>query len=119
MGKATPDPQWPDAPKDDAYWGLAGAFVYTIEPHTESDPAALLVQFLAAAGSLFGRRAYFQVEASCHFPLLYTVIVGGTSKARKGTAWSHVRNLLTAVDQRWATESIQGGLSRGEGLIQA
>jgi hypothetical protein len=116
---AKPEREWPDRPKEDAFWGLAGAVVNAIEPHTESDPAALLLQFLTAAGNLMGRQAYFQVEASQHFPLLYVVIVGSTSKARKGTAWSHVRNLLACVDEVWAADRIQGGLSSGEGLIQA
>ena len=35
---------------DDAFHGLAGDVIRRIEPHTESDPAALLVQFLIAFG---------------------------------------------------------------------
>jgi hypothetical protein len=93
--------------------------VLTIEPHTESDPAALLLQFLVAFGNLVGRRAYFQVEASQHFPALFGVIVGTTSKGRKGTAWAHIRNLVGRIDKEWAGDRIQGGLSSGEGLIQA
>ena len=41
------------------------------------------------------------------------------SKGRKGTAWSHVRNILGSVDEDWAAKRVQGGLSSGEGLIQA
>jgi hypothetical protein len=79
----------------------------------------LLIQFLTAFGNIVGRRAYFQVEGARHFPLLFTVLVGATSKARKGTSLCHVRNLLERVDTRWAADRIQGGLSSGEGLIQA
>jgi hypothetical protein len=108
------EPQWPEPLKDDAYWSRVGVIVRAIAPHTESDPAALLLQLLTAIGNMIGRLAYFQVEASQHFPLLYTLIVGGTSKARKGTSWSHVRNLLASVDAVWAAKRMQGGLSSGE-----
>jgi hypothetical protein len=33
---------------DDAYHGIAGELVRAIEPTTEADPAAILLQFLAA-----------------------------------------------------------------------
>jgi hypothetical protein len=41
---------WPVMPAD-AYIGLSGEVARTIEPHTESDPVALLLQFLAFFGS--------------------------------------------------------------------
>jgi hypothetical protein len=74
-GDDKPEHQWPDPLKEEAYWGPAGVVTRMIEPHTESDPAALLLQFLTGAGNLVGRRAYFQVEAAQHFRLLFTVIV--------------------------------------------
>src|SRR5690348_11866479 len=43
-------PSWP-AMEADAYHGLAGDIVRSIEPHSEADPVALLVQTLASAGS--------------------------------------------------------------------
>lgn len=110
---------WPDPPNSSAYYSLAGDFVAAIEPHTESDPTALLVQFLAAFGNIVGRRAYFEIEAVEHYPVLFTVVVGNTAKGRKGTAWSHVRNILGRADEDWAANRVQGGLSSGEGLIQA
>lgn len=41
---------WPAPLNDDAFHGLAGDVIRRIEPYTESDPAALLVQFLIAFG---------------------------------------------------------------------
>ncbi len=38
-----------------AYYGIAGEIVKTIEPHTEADPAALLIQIIVAFGVLVGR----------------------------------------------------------------
>jgi predicted transcriptional regulator len=99
-----------------ALFGLAGAVVRKIEPHTEADNAALLVQFLAGFGSLIGKTAYFQVGADKHFTKMNAVIVGASSRARKGTSWSEVERLLIRVDESFQN-CIQNGLSSGEGLI--
>jgi hypothetical protein len=62
---------------------LAGEIVHTIEPHSESDPAALLLQLLVAFGSVVGRGPHFKAESDRHGLNLFTVLVGETSKARK------------------------------------
>jgi hypothetical protein len=54
---------WPDPPAAEAFYGLAGRIVRAIEPASEADPAALLVQTLVAFGNVIGRGAYFEVEA--------------------------------------------------------
>jgi hypothetical protein len=102
---------------DDAYYGLAGELVRAIEPHTEADPAALLVQILTAFGNVVGRGPFFRVEADEHHTNLDIVLVGATSKGRKGTSWGHVRRLIEAVDPEWEADHIKGGLASGEGLI--
>jgi len=99
-----------------AYYGLAGEFVRLIEPHTEADPVALLAQFLTAFGNVIGRGAFFQVEADTHYLKLFTVLVGQTSKARKGTAWGHIHKIFQETESSW-TERVMSGLSSGEGLI--
>ena len=48
---------WPESLDGDALSGLAGDVVRLIEPHSEADPAALLVQFLIAFGNAAGRAA--------------------------------------------------------------
>jgi hypothetical protein len=114
-----PASAWPRALSDQAFHGVAGQIVRAIEPHTESDPVALLVQTLVAFGNVIGRSACFRVEADVHFGNLFAALVGVTSKARKGTSWGHVRCLFGQVDSDWADERIVGGLSSGEGLIWA
>jgi hypothetical protein len=108
---------WPAPLAPEALYGLAGDVVRTIDPHTEADPAALLLQFLVAFGNLVGRGPHFAVEADQHFTNLYAVMVGETSKGRKGTSLGHVQRLLSRVDTAWASDRIVGGLSSGEGLI--
>ncbi|MDQ6853149.1 MAG: YfjI family protein [Actinomycetota bacterium] len=109
---------WPAPPADAAYQGLAGDVVRTIAPHTEADPAAILVQFLAAAGNACGRSPGFQVEADRHHVNLYVVVVGDTSKARKGTSFGQARRLVEMADPEWKLR-VHSGLSSGEGLIWA
>ena len=110
---------WPDPLAPEAFHGLAGEVVHAIEPHSEADPAALLVQFLVGFGSIAGRHAYFATEATCHYPNVYTVIVGQTAKGRKGTSWDQICRVLTGVDNDWRTNRVISGLSTGEGLIWA
>jgi len=96
--------------------GLAGDIVRTIEPHSEADPAAVLIQTLTAAGNLIGSGLHCRVEATRHALVLCPVLVGETSKARKGTSWEHVKGLCASVDPTWG-ERVTTGLSSSEGLV--
>jgi len=50
---------------------------------------------------------------------LFSVIVGDTSKARKGTATDRAMDILNRVDAEFMAARRRSGLSSGEGLIQA
>jgi VirE-like protein/uncharacterized protein DUF3987 len=100
-----------------AYHGLAGRFVQRVEPETEGDPAALLIQWLVAFGNAIGRQPHTRAEATRHGMNLYAVTVGKTAKARKGTSWDHVKRVFWHADRDWTENNITGGLSTGEGLI--
>lgn len=112
-------PDWPAPPSAAALSGLAGDVVEMIEPHSESDPAALLVQFLVAFGNCIGRSAHIRVEADRHYANLYAVMCGKSGKGRKGTSLGHIIRLLEAVDSEWTGRRVKSGLSSGEGLIWA
>lgn len=101
---------------DAAFYGLAGDIVREIEPHTESDPAAILVQVLAYFGNVIGRSAHYEVESDRHAGNLFIALVGDTSKARKGTSGGRVRAVFENVDSGWL-QRIKTGLSSWEGLI--
>jgi predicted transcriptional regulator len=109
---------WPTPPAEAALYGLAGDIVRTIEPRSEADVAALLIQFLVAFGNVVGRSAHFMAEADEHYMNLFAVLVGPSSKGRKGTSWSQIQRLFVAVDGDW-NDRILNGLSSGEGLIWA
>jgi hypothetical protein len=115
---ANAESAWPEPLGDDAYHGVAGDFVRLIAPHTEADPAALMFQFLAAAGNCFGNKAWFTIEQTRHFANIFEAIVGDTAKARKGTSLRWVLRVLKEACPDWERECRTSGLSTGEGLIQ-
>jgi len=100
-----------------AFHGLAGEVVHTIEPHSEADPVAILLQILVVVGSVIGRLPYYQIESDRHHTNTFAVLVGASAKARKGTSMGRVRAVTKVADESWHADRIKGGLSSGEGLI--
>lgn len=117
-GTLSEDLSWPSTIAKQAYHGLAGEIVNIIAPHSEADTTAILINFLTAFGNIIGDKAHFKVEADRHPARLFCVLVGETSKGRKGTSWGYIRNLLKSIDEKFETR-VQEGLSSGEGLIWA
>ncbi len=109
MGHAIMEPQ--------AFHGPLGAYVRTIEPHTEADPHAILVQLHVLMGNVMGRHAYFRHENDVHYTNMFAVIVGPTAKGRKGVALGQALRLLVAIDPGWKRSRVVSGLSSGEGVI--
>lgn len=102
-----------------AYHGLAGDIVVALAPHTEADPVALLLTVLAAAGSAIGAGPHARAGGAAHPARLNVLLVGETSRARKGTSWWTVAPLLSVTDAEWFERRVGGGLASGEGLIKA
>jgi hypothetical protein len=126
------EPPWPERPNEAAFRGLAGDIVRAIEPASEADPVAILAQTLISFGNIIGRSAHFVVEGDEHYANEYGVILGQSSKARKGTSHGRVRRAFAGAEQRvdpnavraegdptWSEDRNQSGLSSGEGLIWA
>jgi hypothetical protein len=113
---AAPEPRAPAWPAlaPEALHGLPGRLVETIAPHSEADPVAILLHVLVAVGNLLGPGPHARVEQDRHPARLNAVLVGRSSKGRKGLSWSTPRALLRAVDPGW---SLASGLSSGEGVI--
>jgi hypothetical protein len=104
---------WPEPLADAAYQGLVGDIVRAIEPETESDPAAILLQVLVAFGALVGRGPHVRIEGDEHHPNLFALLVGASAKARKGTSLGRVRQIFAHGAE---FPRIVSGLSSGEGL---
>jgi hypothetical protein len=108
---------WPAPARDAAFHGVAGEFVTHTAPHTESDPMALLIQFLVSFGAAAGRNVHYPVEATHHHLNEYAILIGPSGKGRKGSAWDHVEALIREIDHGFAKQCISSGLASGEGLI--
>jgi hypothetical protein len=91
---------------DAALYGVAGLAVCGLAPHTEAHPAAILLQLLAAFGNAVGPAPHCMVDATRHGLNLFVVLVGESSKARKGTSWNQIRRLFAEVDHPWVTERV-------------
>ena len=113
----SPEKEWPEPMSEQARHGIVGDVVRIIEPTTEADSAAVLVQFLVAFGNIVGREAFFVVEDHRHYPDEFALIVGETAKARKGTSWARARAIFERIEPRWARDCIGGGVGSGEGII--
>src|SRR6201994_838336 len=73
-----------------ALYGLAGEAVRTLAPHSEAQPEALLLELLAAFGNVIGPGPHCMVGPTRHALNLFVVLVGESSKARKGTSWNQI-----------------------------
>lgn len=109
-------PLWPDLAPE-ALYGLAGNIVRSIDPFTEADPASVLIHALAAFGNVIGSGAHAAVQNDLHPARMFAVVVGESSKGRKGTSWSTPREIFGKVDSKWSDGRVRCGLSSGEGLI--
>lgn len=114
---ATPTPEslWPVL-AEEALHGVAGEIVMAIDPYTEADRVAVLAQLLAMFGCVVGRDPHFLVEYTRHPAKLFMVLVGESSKARKGTSRSTLKRIFEQADPSFPRR-MTGGLSSGEGVI--
>ena len=119
--------EWPTLPTA-ALQGIAGAFVELATRSSEADPAAVLASFLCRAGVEFGSVPHLMVGDTPHCARLNAVIVGNSSKARKGTSAKPVLRLFDLNPDNRLTEDplryvpareTPGPLSSGEGLVYA
>jgi len=118
---------WPEL-KREAMYGYAGRFVEAATENSEADPAAVLLTFLTRFGVECGPDRYLMVGDSKHHPRIFSVIVGASSKARKGTSSKPVQRLFSFDPEEHDFDSHKGWqpalsspgpLSSGEGIVYA
>jgi hypothetical protein len=78
-----------------------------------------LIQLLVMFGNVVGHSPYYLVESDKHHANLFAVLVGVSSKGRKGTSAGRVRALIEPSDPTWLADRAVSGLSSGEGVIHA
>jgi hypothetical protein len=103
-----PSPHPPALPtlSETALYGVAGLAVRSLAPHTEADPAAILLQFLAAFGNMIGPVPHCMAGSTRHCLNLFVVLVGESSKARKATSWRQISTLFSEADPLWAARRV-------------
>jgi hypothetical protein len=106
FGQQQSEPEEPPTLREPALHGLAGEAVRALAPHSEADPAALLLQFLAAFGNLVGSAPHALVGSTRHALNLFVILVGETSKARKGTSWRQIAELFAEADPDWTRQRV-------------
>jgi hypothetical protein len=102
-----------------ALYGIAGRVVRSLAPHTEADPAAVLLQFLAAFGNLVGPVPHCRVGATRHGLNLFVVLVGESSKARKGTSWRQISSLFAEADPPWSARRVTTARPTASSILHA
>jgi hypothetical protein len=118
---------WPSL-DEKALFGFAGEFVHLATEMSEADQAAVLLTLLTRFAIECGPRPYLMIGDTRHYARIFSVIVGATSKSRKGTSGKPILRLfdlgsailnhpdLAAIQYTTARMS-PGPLSSGEGII--
>ncbi len=106
-------------PHPAVFCGWLGETVRELDPTTEADPIAVLVNLMSGAGAMIGRRPHLWIGNDRHPALIWALTVGATSAGRKGSATSTAkRPLATAFPEFFSPEHTPRGLNSGEGLIE-
>ena len=94
----------PDKRGEAAFIGIVGEIVAAVAPISEADSAALLVWLLVAFGNAVGKGWLSRAEADRHGLNLFALIVGDTTKGRKGTSWGKFALLCARLNQHGASK---------------
>lgn len=114
--------EFPEAVAE-CFYKLAGQFAKGATAKTEADPIAVLFTLLTRLGCYYGRNATLWHGGIPFPPKLFTVLVGLSSKGRKGTSVFPVARLFELVDDILKQYSIDPApiadatVSSGEGLV--
>jgi hypothetical protein len=108
-------PRLPDA----ALCGPVGDWVRDTTPHTEADPAALLISALVACGVVAGRGPHFWAGDARQAPVLFAVVAADTPKANRGLSWAVTRRLVEVIDPHLVRQRIRTGVGNGRLIVDA
>lgn len=108
----------PPASIPDMYPGILRELIDVLGLHTEASPVAIAAQFLVAFGNAVGRKPHFYIGETRHGLNENLLVVGQTSRSRKGDSRACALRAIEDADPEW-TVNIASGLSTGEGLIHA
>ncbi len=75
--------------------------------------------FLSPPGAAIGAGPHAVADGAAHPARLFAILIGDTSKARKGSSWANVRKIMHAAEPEFVTERVLGGFGSGEALVDA
>ncbi len=105
---------WPIL-NDKALHGFLKRFVNLACLNSEADPAAVLMTSLVRFAAEVGNGIVLMVGDTKHYSRIVSVVVGNSSKARKGTSAKPVDRLFESLQNGARTSP--GPFSSGEGII--
>ena len=98
---------------------LPASLSAALRPTRKPIHAAILLQFLAAFGNLVGSAPHCTVGPTRHGLNLFVVLVGESSKARKGTSWRQISSLFNEADPGWVARRVTTARPTAYGIIHA
>jgi hypothetical protein len=108
-----PDHGFPAPMAEEAFHGIAGRVCSILEKENETCREALLAQVLVGFGNLAGDGARTEEE---NYLNEFTLIVGATSTARKGTSLRSALNHLQSIEPDWS-RAVRACPPTGEGIV--
>jgi hypothetical protein len=97
--------------------GNAGRIALLASHGTEIDPHAVLFSLLTVVGCVIGPDIHLYVGEARHYCRLFCVLVGASSRGRKGSSLAPILSIFQEVSPNFMKIRTSGPLSSGEGLI--
>lgn len=112
----TPVKTWPE-PVDWSQMGNSGRITKLTTEGTEIDPHATLFSLITVFGGIVGAGTYLHVGEARHYPRLFSVLVGASSRGRKGSSLQPIVSTFAELVPEFVSIRTSGPLSSGEGLL--
>lgn len=102
----------------EAYHGILGEIAKAGSEHTEAVPAAIAINILARFCATLGPSPYIAIGDDFRNLRLFALVIGPTSKGRKGTSAKLPERIFEQVDIKVGQPlQVETGVSTGQGLV--
>lgn len=100
-----------------ALHGVLGDAVMAVAPHSEADPAAVLMTLLCLSGISIGPGPRVYAGLTGMPARLQVWIVGNSAMGRKGASLDLAYKIMLLADEEFMTSRVLGGFGSGEAII--
>lgn len=105
--------------QEECFFGVAGLLANESAPQVGVSREAVLFQLLIFIGNMCEHKFHFNLGGSKLYLNDYLLIVGETSKAKKGTSLKTVKYFIEKINEEYYKTCIRTGVNSGEGLVNA